>query len=408
MSEIPAASAAAPLEEAGLRRLLGSARNRLLLAAGVVVVGMIFFVADDSWLTVLNTAMLFGIAALALNVLSGYAGQVSLGIAFFMSVGAFTAAWLGGSSSEIPGLTYSGLNLPFELWLPAAGIVAGLLGALLGPTALRLKGFYLGIVTLALVFIGTYAFKNLHFISNGAVGRPVPLPGFGAFSFNDFSTPNTIFGLLVDKQQLWFLLSLVVLGLAGLFVANVARSRAGRAWQAVRDNEVAASIMGVNLFTAKMGAFILSSFLAGIAGALLASYTAYTAPDTWNLLLSIQLIAAILIGGVASVWGSILGAAFVFGLPAVLANLPQSTSENGFQAFTNNLSTILYGLLVIAFLLFEPAGLIGLFRRLQVLARRLEARRTGSEGGETAQTLAASSAASQVEVEISKLPHGSV
>jgi branched-chain amino acid transport system permease protein len=410
MSEMPAASVAAPIGEARLlRRLLGSARNRLLLVAGVVVLGMIFFVADDSWLSVFNTVMVYSIATLALNVLSGYAGQVSLGIAFFMGIGAYTAAWLGGSSSVIPGFTYSGLNLPFILWLPAAGVVAALLGALLGPTALRLKGFYLGIITLALIFIGTYLFNNLRAITGGPPGRAVPSPGFGNFSFSDYSSPNPIFGLLVDKEQLWFLLLLVVLGLVGLFVANVARSRAGRAWQAVRDNEVAASIMGVNLFTAKMGAFILSSFLAGIAGALLASYTAYSAPTNWNLVLSIQLIAAMLIGGAASVWGSILGTAFVFALPLVLSNLSQSasTSSNDFQLFASNLNQILYGLLIIAFLLFEPAGLIGLFRRLQVLARRLEARRKGSEGGEADQTLAASAAAAQLDVEVSELPHGS-
>ena len=149
-----------------------------------------------------------------------------------------------------------------------------------------------------------------------------------------------------------------------LFVANIARSRAGRAWQAVRDNEVAASIMGVNLFEAKMGAFVLSSFLAGIAGALWASYPGYTDPSQWSLVLSIQFVAAMLIGGVGSVWGSILGAAFVFALPTALETfslLPQSASSSGISS--GDLSAILYGLLIIVFLLFEPAGIIGLIRR---------------------------------------------
>ena len=319
------------------RRLPGSSRGRFLVLAGVIALGLIFLFGGDSWLTVLNTTLVAALATLALNVLSGYTGQVSLGIAFFMGVGANVAAWLGGGPPIFPG-DPSGLNLPFIIWLPAAGIVAALLGALIGPTALRLKGFYLGIVTLGLIFIGAYLFNNLRAITGGPQGRSMPVPGFGDFSI---SSPTPVLGLQLDSQQWWFLLLVVVMALAGVFVANIARSRAGRAWQAVRDNEAAASIMGVNLFTAKMGAFVLSSFLAGIAGALYASYIfAYTQTTTWGLVLSIGFIAAMLIGGVASVWGSILGAAFVFALPAELANLlPQSTSASGLSILTNNLNT---------------------------------------------------------------------
>jgi branched-chain amino acid transport system permease protein len=392
------------------RRLLGSARNQFLLVAGVIALGLIFFFGGDNWLDVLNTVMIYAIAALGLNVLSGYTGQISLGIAFFMGIGAFTAAWLGGGVPIFPG-DPAGLNLPFVLWLPAAGVAAAVLGALIGPAALRLKGFYLGIVTLALIFIGQYLFTNLRTITGGAEGRAVAQPAFGDFSFG---SPTPILGFQADVRQMFFVLLVVLLGLAGVFVANIARSRAGRAWQAVRDNEVAASITGVNLFTAKMGAFILSSFLAGIAGALYASYIGYTNPPTWagaeGLTLSIQLVAAILIGGVASVWGSILGAAFVFVLPTTLSDLSQSTSTSTGTSslLTSNLNIIVYGLLIIVFLLFEPAGLIGLFRRIPVLVGRLDARR---KGGDSAQTRAAPAAGSQAaesqfEVEITKLPHG--
>jgi branched-chain amino acid transport system permease protein len=155
----------------------------------------------------------------------------------------------------------------------------------------------------------------------------------------------------------------------------------GRAFAAVRDNEAGAEIVGVNIFSTKMGAFILSSFLAGIAGALYASYFAYAEPNSWGLALSIQFVAALLIGGVASVWGSILGAAFVFALPQALTTfslLPQTASSTGLVS-SGNLSALTYGLLIIVFLLFEPAGLIGLIRRLQVLIRRWEDRRKGGE-----------------------------
>ncbi len=377
---------------------LSVARNRFLLIAGALVVIAIFFLGGESWLSILNIALIAAITTLGLNVLSGYAGQVSLGISFFMAVGAYTAALLGGGPPTFPG-DPTGFGLSFLIWFPAAGIVAALIGALVGPIALRLRGFYLGIVTIALVFIGQYLFNNLRPITGGPQGRSVPAPTIGSFSF---AVPDPILGLQVTTNQLYFLLDVVLLALATLFVANVARSRAGRAWQAVRDNEVAASIMGVNLLTAKMGAFVLSSFLAGIAGALWASYPGYTEPSQWNLILSIQFVAALLIGGAGSVWGSILGAAFVFALPTALETfslLPQSASSSGISS--GDLSAIFYGLLIIVFLLFEPAGFIGLIRRAQRLARRFEESRKGGEGGQTPEV---SDTQAQLDVEVTQLP----
>lgn len=375
-------------------RLLPSSRDRALLLGGAIVLGLVFLFGGDGWLSVLDFTMVAAIATLGLNVLSGYAGQVSLGITFFMGIGAYTAAWLGGSPPHFPG-DPAGLNLSFLIWLPASGIAAALVGALIGPTALRLKGFYLGIVTLALVFIGQYAFINLRSITGGQQGRfDFPTPSFGDFSF---ASPNPIFGVQLTTNQCYFLLLLLLLALSALFVNNVARTRAGRAWQAVRDNEVAASIMGINLFEAKIGAFIVSSFLAGIAGALYASLSGIATPSTWSLLLSVQFIAAILIGGVASVWGSILGAAFVFAVPTALNTfslLPQSASSTGISG--GDLSTILYGLLIIVFLLFEPAGMIGLIRWLRAATRRFEAQR---KGGNTAATMASLEHTSPLDVE---------
>jgi len=268
--------------------------------------------------------------------------------------------------------------------LPAAGIVAAAVGALVGPTALRLKGFYLGIVTLALIFIGHHIFSNATGVTGGPQGRSFPVPAIGGFSFDQQNdVPGT--GFALTSGQDFFLLLLVVLTLSALFVNNVMRTRAGRAFQAVRDNEIGASIMGVNLFEAKMGAFILSSFLAGIAGALLASFNRYVIPGYWDLTLSIQFVAAIIIGGVASVWGSILGAAFVFALPLLIDRfslLPPSTHSIGLAS--GDLNAIIYGLLIFAFLLFEPGGVIGLVRRSQGLMRRFNS--SGGEGGELAET----------------------
>lgn len=395
------APAATPPQAAAPRGVLRSSRSRAFILAGLIVLGLVFLFGGDTWLSVLDYTLIAAIATLSLNVLTGYAGQISLGITFFMGIGAYTSAWLGGDPPQFKG-DPAGLGLSFLIWLPAAGIVAALAGALVGPTALRLKGFYLGIVTLALVFIGYYLFLNAHDITGGAQGRSFPAPGFGSFSF---ASPDPIFGIQLTSNQLYFVLLLIVLALSSVFVANVMRSRAGRAMQAVRDNETGAAIMGVNLFEAKLGAFVLSSFFAGIAGALWASYPGFAVPGTWGgaqgLALSIQFVAAILIGGVASVWGSILGAAFVFALPEVLQTLSvfqQSAGAGGISIA--ELNAILYGALVIVFLLFEPAGLIGLIRRGQILLRRFDTRR---KGGQPARVLASTESESQLDVESSKL-----
>ncbi len=361
------------------RRALNT--SRWLLAGIIALATVLFFaIAGDDWFTIVNNTLIAAIAALALNVLSGYTGQISLGISFFMAIGAYTAAILGGDRPTGP-LDPQGLALPFIVWLPAAGIVAALVGALIGPTALRLKGFYLGIVTLALVFIGQYLFMNLHGLTGGSPGRTFPTPAIGNSTFDQ---QNNLLGIALTSGQQYFLLILPVLLLTCVFVGNVMRSRAGRAFRAVRDNEIGAAIMGVNLFESKMGAFILSSFLAGIAGALFASYTRYITPNYWGLTLSIQFVAAIIIGGIASIWGSILGAAFVFGLPQVIDHfslLPPPSGPGGLSS--GDLNAIIYGILIIAFLLFEPGGLIGLARRGIGRLRRPVS--TKEEGGDPAE-----------------------
>ncbi len=364
-------------------RLLGSMSSWLSLGIVLIAVIAFFLIASEDWLTIANYTLIFAIAALGLNVLSGYAGQISLGIAFFMAIGAYTAAWLGGTpptSIHDP----LGLGLSVFIWLPGAGIAATLVGALVGPTALRLKGFYLGIVSLSLIFIGHYLFSNATSLTGGPQGRTFPVPTFGSFSLGE---QNNIFGIFaLTSGQEFFLLIVPILVLSALFVSNVMRSRAGRAFQAVRDNEVGAAIMGINLFEAKMGAFILSSFLAGIAGALLVSYSRYVVPNFWDLTLSIQFVAAIIVGGVASVRGSILGAVFVFALPRVIdqfALLPPSSSSSGLSS--GDLNALIYGLLIIVFLLFEPGGIMGLVRRSQAL-RRMRSEHN-EEGGEPAETI---------------------
>lgn len=375
-------------------RSRGSISRWLGLGIGLLVIILFFSVASEDWFTIVNNTLIAAIAALGLNVLSGYTGQVSLGISFFMAIGAYTAALLGGPQPTGP-LDPQGFALPFFVWLPVAGIVAALIGALVGPTTLRLKGFYLGIVTLALVFIGQYIFMNLRPVTGGPQGRTFPVPAIGDASFDQ---QNSFFGFALTSGQQYFLLVLLVLALSALFVSNVMCSRAGRAFRAVRDHEVGASIMGVNIFRAKMKAFILSSFLAGVSGALFASLIRYVTPNYWDLTLSIQFVAAIIVGGIASVWGSILGAAFVFGLPQVIdyfSLLPSSTNSGGLNS--GNLNALIYGALIIVFLLFEPGGVLGLVQRGQRFIHKM--RNSQREGGETAEITDLSDAEAQFHLE---------
>lgn len=409
----------APSAAQTLPRFFGTASRRAALGFGVVLVALFLLTGNDLWLSVANYTVIYAIAALGLNVLSGYTGQVSLGITFFMSIGAYTAAWLGGqpvpfntfNGHQVVSIPLYGLELPIYIWLPAAGIVAALAGALVGPAALRLKGFYLGIVSLSLVFIGMYIFQNVTLLTGGHEGRSFYIPCNlftpcdPAVQNNPLLTANPqIFGIALTREEVFFVLNLLILAVAALFVGNVMRSRAGRAFQAVRDHEIGAAIMGVNLFQAKMGAFMLSSFLAGISGALLAIYTIRITPDQWSLLLSIQFVAAIIIGGIASVWGSILGAAFIFALPMIIDQLnllPEYITPN---IQRDDISTIFYGLLIVVFLLFEPGGVVGLIRRLQFLAQRLN--QSVRKGGEPASIGPDSEPNSHFEVEQTTLSTG--
>jgi branched-chain amino acid transport system permease protein len=252
-------------------------------------------------------------------------------------------------------------------------VVAALCGALVGPTALRLRGLYLAIVTIALVFIGQHIWLNVAAISGGPGGRLLPAVAFGSFDFS-VGRQLTLGGLVIDHNGLYYYLALIILALAMLFVWNLSRSRPGRAMQAVREREIAASVMGVNVARTKVSAFAISSFLAGISGALYASYLSFVTPGQWSLLLSVQYVAAIIVGGIGTVWGPVLGSIVIFALPPVLQSLVPQTASGGLPI--GDLTSIVYGVLIIAFFVFEPGGVVGLARRLQRGTQR------GREGGE--------------------------
>jgi branched-chain amino acid transport system permease protein len=308
------------------------------------------------WLSTAVFVLIAAIGATGLGVLTGYTGQISLGHAFFLAVGAYTAAVLGGDH-----------HLTAAVWLPAAGIIAGLCGAIVGPTALRLRGLYLAIVTIGLVFIGQHIWFNVTTISGGPGGRSFPAVAFGALNFG-VGQQLTIGGLVIDHNGLYYYLSLLLLALALAYVGNLTRTRPGRAMQAVRERELAASVMGVDLARTKVSAFVISSFLAGVSGALYASFLSFVTPDQWSLLLSINYVAAIIVGGIGTLWGPVLGSIVIFALPSIFQELIPQTTSGGVSV--DDLTSIAYGLLIIVFFIVEPRGLVGLGHRALWLPRR--------------------------------------
>jgi branched-chain amino acid transport system permease protein len=336
------------------------------LLVGLLVVPHVLAV---KWLQGSVFALIAIIGALGLNLLTGMTGQVSLGHAFFFGLGCFTAAVLGGSGSV--GLSTQklvGYNLPWVVWLPAAGLVAGLAGLLVGPTAVRLKGLYLGIVTIGLVFLGGHIFDNATKLTGGTNGRDIP-----QISFFGHSARKTVqfAGIHFNKDVQWFYFCAIWVVLGGLYLKNLARTRTGRAFFAVRDRDIAASVMGVDVTRYKLTAFVISSVYAGVAGALYGAYIGrVVGSETFSLLFSIQFVAIIIIGGVGTVMGSVLGAAAVTLLPTVIDQFKgvfPFVSEKAGEGLIgrNQFTAILYGLVLIAFLVFEPYGLAGLWLRVK-------------------------------------------
>lgn len=308
-----------------------------------------------------------GIGAIGLNLVTGYAGQVSLGHAFFLALGAYTGAVVGAEST-----TLLGFGLDMWIWLPLAGIVPAFVGFLVGPVATRVRGLYLAIVTLGLVFIGEHIFREAVPITGGlGTGRAAaPAEMFG-FSF---TRPSEVFGRTIDGSTKFYLLCLFLLVVSAVVAKNLARSKIGRSFAAVRDRDIAAEIMGVPLTRTKVTAFTISSFYAGICGGLLAiANGGFIEPSFYGLLLSVNFLAMILIGGLSTVSGSLMGAVFVTLLPRFVQGVPElvpggiinpgRTIGSGINVV--QLETILFGVLIVAFLALEPRGLYGLWVRVR-------------------------------------------
>jgi len=308
----------------------------------------------EYWATIFVYAGIASIGAIGLNLLTGFAGQVSMGHAVFYGIGAYGAAVFADR-----------WGLPFPLWLIAAAAVGGLVGGLVGPFALRLRGNYLVIISLGLLVIGQHVFENWTGVTGGLTGTAVRAKvAIGTLDVSALS----VGGLRFSRNQgyLYFVWGMVAL--LALAAHNIARSRPGRALQAIRDRDLAAEVIGVSQVHYKVGAFVLSSGYAACAGALYASYARYVSPLDFSLFLSIQFIAMIVVGGIGRIYGSILGAVFLTLLPRIIESvsgtLPFVSADGTGRGLTvQSLNQAMFGVLIISFLLFEPLGLAELWRR---------------------------------------------
>ena len=287
------------------------------------------------WLGVFNLIGITLIAALGLNILVGYCGQLSIGHAGFIAVGAYTAAILTNR-----------FELPFLVGLPAAGLAAGTIGLIFGLPSVRVKGFYLAITTIAAQFIIIWVINHWS-LTGGFVGIKVPYASIGDFVFRS------------EVSQ--FYLIMIIAALCTFFAKNLARTKIGRAFIAIRDNDLAAEVMGINLLYYKLLAFFIGCFLAGIAGALLAHWVGFMNAEQFSLTESILYIGMIIIGGLGTTVGPIFGVVFIRILQQMLTIEVVPWLEGTFTMFPSGFATgvtpMMFGLVIILFLILEPRGL---------------------------------------------------
>ena len=317
----------------------------------VGIIGVLFFLViprglHDYYLSICNLVWISVIGALGLNILVGYTGQVSIGHGAFMSVGAYTAANLA-----------TRLDSPWPVNLLAGGLMAAAVGAVVGIPSLRIKGLYLAIATLAGQLIIEWTINHVTFISGGVQASiEVPRPRLGSMVLN------------TQRDMYYFLLVFVVIAIVGTM--NLVRSRVGRAFIAIRDQDIAAEIIGIDIFRYKLLAFAISSFYAGVTGVLYTYFLGIANYEQFQIGVSIDYLAMIIIGGLGSVLGSIFGAIFVTLLPIVIRISMENFGDLIFsrQIVLNlipNLRLMLFGVLIIVFLIVEPDGLNRLWRNIR-------------------------------------------
>ena len=321
--------------------LVQTRAERTGLAVFLIVLAVLPFLASPFILDLACQVFLASIGALSLMLLTGYAGQISLGHAGLIAAGAFTT-----------GILAREIDAPFWITLPASAMTGIVLGFAFGLPSLRLRGLYLAVSTLALHFIVIYLggeYENRRGFSTGIVIAP---PNLGGFK-------------LIDGRA-WYFVLLAAAGLSLLLCINLLRSRSGRAWRAIHARETVAQALGISIARYKLLAFVISSSMTAVAGCLFAYYRGFVSVEAFDLFLAIQYVAMIIIGGMGSLLGAILGAAFVTLFPYAiesLLNLLPNVQKLAGDIFAVNYAA--FGGVMILFLLLEPLGIVGIWHRLQ-------------------------------------------
>ena len=338
----------------------------LLVLAAFVVLLLVPLYVEPFWTQVGFGVFAAAIGAIGLNLLVGTTGQLSLAHAFFLAVGAATYCYVSGE----PGGTATavdGLGAPPVVGMLCGVALAGVGGLLFSPIAARLRGIYLGVASLGLVFIGQHLMNTLEPVTGGFNGRATPTFAVPGFSFGSSDPDLFVLGVPFREAEREWYLGLFLLAAAWWFAHNLLRSRPGRALQTLRDSETAAAVMGVNVQAYKARVFFVSSMYAGLAGVLVALSIGAIAPESFTLEVSVLYLAMIVLGGLGSVGGAVAGAAFVSALPVIFQRyadvlpLLSQPGQGGLSAPQG--ARILFGVTIIAVVIFQPAGLAGLARR---------------------------------------------
>ena len=330
-----------------------------LIGLTLLIISSFFF--SQYWMYLITTALLTSVAAWGLNIVSGFAGQISLAHGAFIGIGTYVSAVLGGVGSSF----IRGYELDMLIWLPLAGIVPAIIGLIISPLAVRLKGLNLGLVTLGLVFIASYIFSNWNSVTGGSgIGRKTAKLKIFGIDFNDGFFAGSYH---IEKDQFIFFLSLILFIFAGIGVKNLMRSKIGRAYAAIRDRDIAAEAIGINLYRFKASAFALSSFYGGVAGSLIFVMSGGVDPTQFNLVYSVTFIAIVIVGGAGTVLGPLFGAAFFSLIPGVIKYFLHffGTTADQVPLHPTQIERLVFGLLLIGFLIFESRGLWGIWFRLR-------------------------------------------
>ncbi len=338
---VPRASGYFRTDYAGDSALLDTSTKRASAAIFALALVAYPFLAGVFLLDLANQVLLASIGAVALMLLTGYAGQISLGHAGLLAAGAFTA-----------GILFKEFNAPFWVALPASALIGAVLGIVFGLPSLRLRGLYLAVSTLALHFIVIYAGGEYETKRGFSTGVLIDPPRIGDWTLTD--------------ARAWYFVLLAAAAATVLFSLNLLRSRTGRAWRAIHGREAVAEALGIDVPRAKLAAFVVSSALTSLAGCLFAYYRGFVSAEAFSLFLTIQYVAMVIIGGMGSILGALLGAVFVVLFPyAIEAAMGALGLAERIAALVFAVNYAAFGLVMILFLVFEPQGLVGIWRRAQ-------------------------------------------